>query len=285
VRGVTGLTADDIDFVVEAAIVPAPDGTYTFENSAPFDGLVTGSDAADGLTAPAGNPLMLAGAGNDTVTAGAGTTDGLIVLGDGDDSYVASGARADLSTGAGNDRVDYTTGPDTAPQSHDVVRFDTGAGDDQVIIRAPQGPLAAGSLPAVGLDIALGAGNDVLTLEKDVLHPVTVHGGAGNDTVTMWMGQTVHTGPGADRVTLNVDADHLETRGAAAVFDLDADDRLVIQLETGIAGAVTFVPVVPAEGDEGWTAIQIDGETMVRLAGTLTADDPRITITRDAAFA
>lgn len=283
VKGVTGMTLEDFDFVDDVGYVFTPEGTYEFELSEPLDGPVFGTDGADRIAAAAGNPLLLAGAGSDTVTAGAGTTDGLISMGDGDDSYTATGAMADVWTGAGNDSIDYTTGPDTAPQIFNRFTFDTGAGDDQVIIRAPGSAPIPGSLPVAGLDIDLGAGNDVAVIEKDVVRPVTVFDGVGDDDVTIWLGHTAFSDAGADSLTVNVDADHLTTRAPAEVV-LDGADDLLIRLESGISGTVTFARE-ESDISEPFLAIKLDGKTIVRVFGSDGPDDPRISITRDAVFA
>ena len=283
VKGVTGLTLDDFDFVDDIQTVFTPEGTDEIALSEPLDGPVFGTDGADRIAAAAGNPLLLTGAGSDTVTAGAGTTDGLIVLGDGDDSYTATGAMSNVWTGAGNDRIDYTTGPDTAPQIFNSFAFDTGAGDDQVLIRAPGTAPAPGSLPLAGLYIDLGAGNDVAVIEKDVVRAVTVYDGEGDDDVTIWLGHTAFSEAGADSLTVNVEADHLATRAPALVV-LDGDDSLLIRLESDISGTVTFVR---EESDTSgpFLAMKLDGKTIVRVFGSEGPDDPRITVTRDAVFA
>lgn len=283
VKGVTGMTLEDFDFVDDTGYVFTPEGTYEFELSEPLDGPVFGTDGADRIAAAAGNPLLLTGAGSDTVTAGAETTDGLIVLGDGDDSYTATGAMSEVRTGAGDDRIDYTTGPDTAPQIFNTFTFDTGAGDDQVTIRAPETPPVPGSLPVAGLDIDLGAGNDVAVIEKDVVRPVTVFDGEGDDSVTIWLGHTAFSEAGADSLTVNVDADHLSSRAPAMVV-LEGDDSLLIRLESEITGTVTFVEE-ESEISEPFLAVKVDGKTIIRLFGAEGPDDPRITITRDAVFA
>ena len=142
VKGVTGLTFDDFDFVTEAGIATTPGIGFDFQTSAPLDSVTLGTPGADGLTAANSNVFLTTGAGADTVTAGPSTTGGVINLGDGNDTYTATGARADLVTGAGNDTVTI---------------------DAPAVPPAPAG---------TALQIDLGSGNDSLIIDKDVTQAV-----------------------------------------------------------------------------------------------------------------
>lgn len=267
-QGVTGLTLQDFEF------------SNPFESDEIYDGPVIGSEGADVLTAPAGEPLMLLGDGNDTVTAGADVTGGLITLGDGNDIYTGTGALADVFGGMGNDTLTYTTGG-AAPSA--AVGINGGSGDDVIAIVAGAAGGIAGD--GAGLDIDLGSGNDSLIVGKDVDDPIFVYDGEGDDNVTIWLGQTVFSEAGADNLTINVDADHLATRAPSTVIDLGATDSLVIQFEAGIPGTVTIVADTDSDIGEPRSALKIDGKTVVSFVGTVAVNDPRITITRDAVFA
>lgn len=268
VQGVTGLTLQDFEF------------SNPFESEEIYGGPVIGSDRADVLTAPAGDPLILLGAGNDTVTAGGDVTGGLITLGDGNDSYTGTGALADVFGGMGDDTLTFTTGG-TAPSA--IVGIGGGSGDDVISIVA--GAAGGSASDGVQVDVALGSGNDTFIVGKSVDEPVSVIDGAGDDDVTIWLGQTVISDAGADSLTINVDADHLTTRAPATVIDLGATDSLLIQFEAGIAGTVTIGPDTDSNIGEPRSALKIDGRTVVSFVGTVAPDDPRITITRNAVFA
>ena len=283
VKGVTGLTLDDFDFVTEADIAPISGIGFDFKISDPIDSVAFGTPGADTLTAASGDILLATGAGADSVTATAATTGGVINLGDGNDTYTATNARADLVTGAGNDTVDYTTGPDPAGMTSNVFTFDTGAGSDTVTIDAPASPTTT---PASELQINLGSGNDSLVIDSDVTQAVFAFDDTGDDSLSMWMGHSVNMqGTGNDVLTIGIDGDHIGTRSAIEVFDLTASDRVIIEVEAGITGPVQFVQVPGTGGDPAETAIQIGGRTVATFNDLIAANDPRITITRDAVFA
>lgn len=282
VRGVTGLTLDDFDFVTEADITTTPGIGFDFQTSAPLDSVTLGTPGADQLTAANGDILLVTGAGTDSVTAGAGTTGGVINLGDGNDTYTANGARADLVTGAGNDTVNYTTGPDPADTTSSFFTFDTGAGNDTVTIDAPAVPP---STTGVQLQVDLGSGNDSLIIDKDVTNPIFAFDDTGDDSLSMWMGHSVNMeGAGNDVLTIGIDGDHIDTRSETQIFALTPSDRVILEVEAGITGAVQFVQF-PGDGEgDPVTAIQIGGKTIVTFNALIAANDPRITLTRDAVF-
>ncbi len=283
VRGVTGLTLDDFDFVTEADIAPTPGIGFDFQTSAPLDSVTLGTPGADTLTAASGDIILASGAGADSVTAGAGTTGGVINLGDGNDTYTATGARVDLVTGAGNDTVDYTTGPDPADTTSSFFTFDTGAGNDTVTIDAPAVPP---SITEVQLQIDLGSGNDSLIIDKDVINPIFAYDDSGDDSLSMWMGHSVNMqGAGNDVLTIGIDGDHIDTRSATEIFELTPSDQVIIELEAGITGPILFAQIPGTGDDPAKTAIQIGGKTVVTFNALIAANDPRITITREAVFA
>jgi Ca2+-binding RTX toxin-like protein len=283
VKGVTGLTLDDFDFVTEAGITPTPGIGFDYQTSAPLDSVTLGTPGADQLTAANGDILLATGAGADSVTAGAGTTGGVINLGDGNDTYTANGARADLVTGSGNDTVDYTTGPDPAGTTNSFFTFDTGAGNDTVTIGAPAVPP---STTGVQLQIDLGSGNDSLIIDKDVTNPIFAFDDTGNDSLSMWMGHSVNMqGAGNDVLTIGIDGDHIGTRSATEVYELTPADRVIIEVDAGITGPIQFAQIPGTGDDPAKTAVQIGGKTVVTFNAPIAANDPRITITRDAVFA
>ena len=100
------------------------------------------------------------------------------------------------------------------------------------------------------------------------------------------MGHSVNMeGAGNDILTIGIDADHIDTRSATEVYQLTPSDRVIIEVESGIAGAVQFVQFPANTEGDPVTAIQIGGKTVVTFNTLLAANDPRITITRDAVFA
>lgn len=275
VKGVTGMKLADFSFVNGSIF--SYDERMDFVPGQPYGPGVLGTAGDDTLTAAADNSLVLAGAGNDSVTAA--LSDGAVSLGGGDDTLTGTGS-FDLASGDGNDSISYTPGPDPAGFTGYSLDFATGAGNDVLTIDA-----GASAQGGVYLSVDLGAGNDSLTVDKNVTRKVSAFDGEGNDTMSMWMGHTaVMYGAGQDLLTINVSADHIDSRSPAAVLELTSTDRVVIELETGITGDVEFVQL-PSEDDNPLTGVQVGGKTLVTFNAVINADDPRITITRDAVFA
>lgn len=97
------------------------------------------------------------------------------------------------------------------------------------------------------------------------------------------MGQSVQSGDGDDLLILKVDADHLASREAADFYLTGPDDRIRIEIESGIAGAITFAPIDFI--DHIGTAVLVGGKQVAIFDEVVTEGDPRITVTRNAVFA
>ena len=73
------------------------------------------------------------------------------------------------------------------------------------------------------------------------------------------------------------------SREAAELYLTGPDDRIRIEIESGIAGAITFAPIDFI--DHIGTAVLVGGKQVAIFDEVVTEGDPRITITRDAVFA
>lgn len=196
-------------------VLDGEDGADTFE--------VNGADGADAISVTAdaagvhvqrtnlvpvdllaaGTEFLVVngGLGNDTITAGAGSLAGLVQLTfngqGGNDSLVGGDGGDRLDGGAGNDRIFGKDGNDTltgGPGRDTVVG---GAGTDRlfesfagtsapVIMMLTQAANARTVDKLSGLEeasIVAGSGNDRI-LASAFAGPVTLDGGAGNDTLT-----------------------------------------------------------------------------------------------------
>ncbi len=176
----TGLGTDTLLGVEQAALTGGAGNNLL--DACLFSGAVTldGGAGNDTLLGGGGNDLLLGGAGNDSLSGSAGndTLNG----GDGDDV---------LTGGAGNDSVDGGLGTDRLVEAGDV-NFKltktslTGLGTDTL------NWIEAASLTG-------GAGNNLLDASQ-FTGPVTLDGGAGNDTLLGGAGDDVLTGGLGDDV-------------------------------------------------------------------------------------
>lgn len=266
VRGVTGLSLSDFDFVYET-------------QQDPFDTVRSGTSGTDRITLPAQRALVMSGAGDDTVLGTADSDFSLVSLGAGDDLFRATGAQGEITGGAGNDGFDYTIGTATNASASASIRFDGGQGDDTVLIRAG----AAGTPVPTGIDINLGSGNDIVTVDRNAEARVIVFEDDGDDRIGLWMGhQAIMYGSGNDSVTIGITADHLANRNAASVLALSSGDRVQIDIDSAIQGEVIFVQFPSGDGDV--TELQIDGQAIVKFDALIAANDPRLIINRGATF-
>lgn len=240
--------------------------------------LLSGTAGGDSITTPDGASLVMSGNGDDRVTATA-TSSAKVSMGDGNDRYTATDSSGVVQGNAGNDSFDYSVGSFAAGAADRSISFAGGSGDDAVTIRA-----TTGSAAKTAISVDLGAGNDSFTVERDADAKIFVFDDAGDDTISVWMGHEVlGAGSGNDVLTLGVTAGQLATRTAAAFYELTPTDRVIINIEAGLQGTVTFTQSSVTEGD--LTEVQIDGKTVLVFNQAIPADDPRLTINRNVTFA
>ncbi|MCG8649324.1 MAG: hypothetical protein MI861_05805, partial [Pirellulales bacterium] len=164
---------------------------YQILNGDAGDDVITGGNGAETLNGGAGNDILIAGPGDDTVNGG-----------DGDDTYVVSVSSqggADVFTGgAGFDTVSVLggDGPDniSVDEAAGVHTIDINAGGptslsvasdfERILVESGEGnDVVTTSGAVVGLEVQLGAGDDVLDAEAQTT-PVIAFGGQGNDNLT-----------------------------------------------------------------------------------------------------
>ncbi len=292
VKGVTGLTLDD--FVIGRYAFSDLGNADGIRGDGAYDRLTNGTSADDVLTLTGDKPLAMMGAGNDSVTGGDGTRLGLVTLSDGDDSYTDGSGRMIVFGGAGNDSyISDGSNPTNAVPDIRADVFFGGDGNDSATILANAPASPADDLVSE-LELVMNAGNDTVTVDRNFDGDVFVSDGAGDDTVSAWMGSTVTSGDGNDRITFGIDADHVTLgRAPAEIRDLSATDRLVLDIDEDLTAALTARYVPSSIIQEEPTTIY--GEYTELLLGdvqvaiiwdqNLALDDPRLTINRGVAFA
>lgn len=190
----------------------------------------------DGVTEPEENPADAAedNPGNldpqhsNVETGGVANSDsmggGLYVGGEGDDDIIGSGG-ADLVFGqAGADTIDGS------------------AGDDRIY--------------------GIWDGNDDhLIEEKDVADPDVIIGGDGNDDIHLGSGDVATGEAGNDRFFTGTWVDPSD---APVVFDLEADEVVVVSVPVGASASTSITLIGDAESDN--TFVQANGETVAVIA-------------------
>lgn len=292
VKGVTGLTLDD--FVIGRDAFGAFSNSNGIRGDGAYDRLTNGTSANDVLTLTGDQPLAMMGAGNDSVTGGDGTRIGLVTLSDGDDSYTDGSGRMIVFGGAGNDSyISDGSNPTNAVQDIRADVFFGGDGNDSATILANTPASPADDLVSE-LELVMNAGNDTVTVDRNFDGDVFVSDGAGDDTVSAWMGSTVTSGDGNDSISFGIDADHVTLgRAPAEIRDLSATDRLILDIDEDLTAALTARYVPSSIIQEEPTTIY--GEYTELLLGdvqvaiiwdqNLALNDPRLTINRGVAFA
>lgn len=136
-------------------------------------------DASNVVSGISGANFMVAGLGNDSVSAGGG--DDVVLAGIGNDSISGSSGSDLVIGGRGNDTMTGSTGSDLLAGNAGNDRA-SGGGDHDVLL------LGTGPDSANG-----GAGNDVVIITDDALAGLdTVVGGTGTDTLRLEVSQSVY---------------------------------------------------------------------------------------------
>jgi len=126
-----------------------------------------------------------------------------------------------ITGAAGEDRMDIDFGTPGAVHL-DSLTIDGQGGADQIRLRGLAATLAD-SILASG-----GAGDDVITFDRQIRQSVTVHGGAGNDSITTAGGRDViHGGDGNDFIDGGASRDLIRgDRGHDRIFGRGGSDRI-----------------------------------------------------------
>lgn len=293
VKGVTGLTLDDVTFSRGVAYTTAS-GVFDADpapTDGPYEDIRFGTDGPDRITLSGDQPLVLAGGGADSVIGAHFDRRGYVTLGDGNDSFTDGTGRAFVYGGAGNDAYTSDANATVQRQADDTDGTDAffgGDGDDSAIITA-SGPGPANPADRGDYTLSMGAGNDTVTIAAAATQGADIWDGDGDDAIRAWMGTDVLSGDGNDTITFGIDADHVTAdRAPATIRNLDASDRLILEIDRGLTGALAAVeiPFDPATEAGPWTELQIGGVTVAIIYEQgFKLDDPRITVTRDVAFA
>jgi Ca2+-binding RTX toxin-like protein len=167
----------------------------------------TGNNLANVLRGNSGANTLIGLGGNDEIRAGSG--DDNLQGGDGNDSLYGEGGNDTLDGGAGSDRLEGGSGNDTyiVDAAGDVVVEASNAGTD-VVRASVSHTLGANveNLVLIGSAAIAGTGNTLNNAidgsQNSAANVLT--GGAGNDTYTLGVGDTVveAAGGGTDRVVI-----------------------------------------------------------------------------------
>ncbi|MBC2859102.1 calcium-binding protein [Stappia sp. 28M-7] len=155
-------------------------GIEAVRGSRTGDDSLTGSSGDDTLEGRGGNDTLNGGAGNDYLDGGDG--DDIINTGEGEDTVIGSAGNDTINVLQQHDvYVDYAgfTTNMAISMTGTVMTIDKGTGDvDTLNVTGPIDP----ELGSVAL--ALGSGNDTVTINATAGIFVQVRGGAGDDTIT-----------------------------------------------------------------------------------------------------
>ena len=209
---------------------------------------VIGSSAAEQLTIPGTQGVLLAGeGGNDALTGGAG------------DDWLIGGAGSDSLSGGPGDDVLFI---DDVDRQTDI---DGGDGKDMVIVGGATG--VTFDLGAAHVEMAKGGeGNDtLLTTGAD---PIIANGGAGNDVLEGGPGDDLlGGGPGADVLVGGAGDDILVIDGQDSVDAGAGTDTVIIDDPAGVTLDLAAVHAELAFGGSGDDVLQTSGTSGVLLYG------------------
>jgi hypothetical protein len=243
------------------------------------------------LNAIAGSQLVVnTGAGNDTVTVGAGAygDSDTINCGDGNDSVFIPATYSgpsgiDVNGGTGNDTLTVGGGNFTAGigLNNNTVVFNGGSGTNTTIVddssdtNPAQFTIASnGTVTDIGsntqcentnvqqIDILCGSANDFVNASPSLTIPLLVHGGAGDDTINGGGGTDtlygdagndyLNGGPGADTLVGGTGIDTI-LGGPGQPLEVDADN-IANNASNGSQGVTltgTWTPATTSAGFYG----------------------------------
>ncbi len=260
---ITGAAADDIMTVVQNGTTTQFDRT----NLVPFNvQMLNGSVEKLSLTPLAGNdslatnadvPIAMAvdgGSGDDTLTTGAGAD--LLTGFDGNDTLSGQGGGDRIVGDRGNDTMNGGAGDDTTVwnngDNNDVMNGDDGvdrvetnlaAAGDQASLKMENGRLRFDRLNLVPFNLSISAevfelnglgGDDSLTTTADVVTPLVIDAGAGNDTIQGGSASdSIDGGDGNDTISVRENvADFVRGGVGADTATVDAVDAVAADVET-----------------------------------------------------
>jgi Ca2+-binding RTX toxin-like protein len=204
----------------------------------------TGNDTITTTNVGGGSSTILSGAGNDTVSTGAGAD--LVVSGAGNDTVTTTGGADIILSGSGNDTVTSGEGNDIVLSAAGNDTIAAGAGDDIIISGSGNDRINA----AAGADIIdSGAGNDIIRLGTgDGVEDVVIFGSTatanGNDAITQFTS-------GTDK--LNLDAMTTQTATTEVTGSLTVTAGSVYFLSTTVATAASTAALSATALDGGAT--------------------------------
>ena len=260
---ITGAAADDILTVVQSGTTTRFDRT----NLVPFNvQMLNGTVEKLSITPFAGNdslttspdvPIAMAvdgGAGDDSMTTGAGAD---VLNGfDGNDTLSGQGGGDRIVGDRGNDTMNGGAGDDTMVwnngDNNDVMNGDDGvdrietnlsAAGDQASLKMENGRLRFDRLNLVPFNLSIAAevfelnglgGDDSLTTTADVVTPLVIDAGAGNDTIQGGSASdSIDGGDGNDAIQVRENvADFVRGGPGADSATVDAIDAVAADVET-----------------------------------------------------
>lgn len=273
-KGTTGLTLSDIDFVRE----PTGNGAdpEILERN-------IGTDSSDRWV-DADGFYYFGGEGNDTIE----TSDSGVVmadLGSGDDTFISNGAEIFVNGGNGDDTYIENAGStavniylENEPYWYRPA-FKGESGNDTIILKSVNSGTYNG-----------GDGDDLIRVEVGGVHAL-VFGGEGNDTIIAESGIDVFAGSDkGDNITLNISAEDLIQpfpRSSIYDFDIALPGSIIVNLDKALEGPLTIVQDgnYTSEGLTGsYRSVVYRGDTRLFIIHgneedpLISIDDPRLVI-------
>ena len=246
--------------LLQSAWQTSPQGRWGAGARLDISGRNAGADAVSAIM-----QIILDAKGNASVAIHAPQATARVGTGDGDDTIVVNAREARIHSGSGDDIVDVTVANDAGGQ---VSYVNAGDGDDIVNVKAISGrPLLVHG----------GAGNDAISIEAQTAL-MGIKGGSGDDTIDIVSEHGVvgvFGGEGDDTISIEATAIHLVKGGRG-------DDHIVLNNTRGGLSSIFL-----AEGD-GNDIVETSGPLEIfrtSADGTRGMNDATITRMDDGTFA
>jgi Ca2+-binding RTX toxin-like protein len=207
----------------------------------------TGNDTITTTNVGGGSSTILSGAGNDTVSTGAGAD--LVVSGAGNDTVTTTGGDDIVLSGAGNDTVSSGEGDDIIISAAGNDTIAAAAGDDIIFSGSGNDRINA----AAGADIIdSGSGDDTIKLGLDNADVDTVIFGStatanGSDIITQFTS-------GTDKLNLDAMTTQTETTAVnGSNLTVTAGNVYFLSTNVATAASTTALSATALEGGANWT--------------------------------
>ncbi|WP_404852022.1 beta strand repeat-containing protein [Colwellia sp. MB02u-10] len=206
----------------------------------------TGNDTITTTNVGGGSSTILSGAGNDTVSTGAGAD--LVVSGAGNDTVTTTGGADIVLSGSGNDTVTSGEGNDIVLSAAGNDTIAAGAGNDIIFSGSGNDRINA----AAGADIIdSGAGNDIIWLGTgDGVEDVVIFGSTatanGSDAITQFTS-------GTDKLNLDAMTTQTATTAVNGALTVTAGNVYFLSTNVATAASTAALSATALEGGADWT--------------------------------